>query len=60
MEIISKIENGVAWLTLNRPQVFNSFNKSMALELQDALKKSELLEQLSFMVRAKLFVLAKI
>lgn len=42
MEIISKIENGVAWLTLNRPQVFNSFNKSMALELQDALKKSEL------------------
>jgi len=30
-------ENGVATLTLNRPQVFNSFNREMALALQAAL-----------------------
>ncbi|MFM8596830.1 MAG: enoyl-CoA hydratase-related protein [Flavobacteriales bacterium] len=35
--IIQKIENGVCTLTLNRPQVFNSFNKEMALALQAAL-----------------------
>jgi 2-(1,2-epoxy-1,2-dihydrophenyl)acetyl-CoA isomerase len=32
-----KIENNVAWLTLNRPDVFNSFNREMALHLQDQL-----------------------
>ena len=35
--IIQKIENGVCTLTLNRPQVFNSFNKEMALALQAEL-----------------------
>lgn len=28
----------VGWLTLNRPAVFNSFNREMALAVQDALK----------------------
>lgn len=37
MEIIKTITNGVCKLTLNRPEVFNSFNRSMALVLQDAL-----------------------
>lgn len=32
-----KIENNTAWLTLNRPEVFNSFNREMALRLQDQL-----------------------
>jgi 2-(1,2-epoxy-1,2-dihydrophenyl)acetyl-CoA isomerase len=31
------IENGVCTLTLNRPQVFNSFTQAMAFELQAAL-----------------------
>ncbi len=31
------IENGVCWLRLNRPEVFNSFNREMALRLQDQL-----------------------
>ncbi|WP_035677027.1 enoyl-CoA hydratase-related protein [Flavobacterium limnosediminis] len=32
-----KIENNVAWIALNRPEVFNSFNREMALLLQDTL-----------------------
>lgn len=36
-----EIENGVASITLNRPKVYNSFNRQMALETQDALDKCE-------------------
>ena len=36
-EILSNLENGVLTLTLNRPAVFNSFNRTMALQLQQAL-----------------------
>ncbi len=32
-----KIENNVAWISLNRPEVFNSFNREMALSLQEKL-----------------------
>ena len=32
-----KIENNVAFLTLNRPEVFNSFDREMALNLQSNL-----------------------
>ena len=32
-----KIENKVAWITFNRPEVFNSFNREMALLLQKTL-----------------------
>lgn len=32
-----KIDGGIASLTLNRPEVFNSFNKEMAMEVQEAL-----------------------
>jgi len=35
--IQSKTENGVAHLTFNRPEVFNSFNREMALALLHAL-----------------------
>ncbi|MGV3630530.1 MAG: enoyl-CoA hydratase-related protein [Bacteroidota bacterium] len=37
MEIIKKIEKGVCYLNLNRPEVFNSFNAKMALLLQEEL-----------------------
>lgn len=33
------IQNGIAKITLNRPAVFNSFNKTMAVEVQQALDK---------------------
>ena len=32
-----KIENKIAFITLNRPEVFNSFNREMALRLQNIL-----------------------
>jgi 2-(1,2-epoxy-1,2-dihydrophenyl)acetyl-CoA isomerase len=35
--ILLQVYNGVATITLNRPQVFNSFNKKMAFAMQDAL-----------------------
>lgn len=37
MTLLEKLEKGVLTLTLNRPEVFNSFNKDMALSLQQAL-----------------------
>ena len=39
--IVLKIENKVAFITLNRPEVFNSFNREMALRLQDTLDACE-------------------
>lgn len=36
-----KIENNVAYITLNRPEVFNSFNREMTLRLQDTLDACE-------------------
>ena len=41
MEVIVTLENGVCELRLNRPEVFNSFNKSMAISLQKALDEAE-------------------
>jgi 2-(1,2-epoxy-1,2-dihydrophenyl)acetyl-CoA isomerase len=34
-------ENGVLTITLNRPEVFNSFNKEMAISLQNILNDAE-------------------
>ena len=39
--ILLKIENKVAYITLNRPEVFNSFNREMAFLLQDTLGACE-------------------
>ena len=39
--ILLKIENKVAYITLNRPDVFNSFNREMALSLQSIMDDCE-------------------
>lgn len=39
--ILLKIENKVAYITLNRPEVFNSFNREMALSLQNIMDDCE-------------------
>ena len=39
--ILLKIENKVAYITLNRPEVFNSFNRDMALSLQSIMDDCE-------------------
>ena len=39
--ILLNIESGVAFLKLNRPEVLNSFNREMALELQEVLRMAE-------------------
>ena len=39
--ILYSINNGVASIKLNRPEKFNSFNREMALAMQDALKNAE-------------------
>ena len=39
--ILLKIENKIAYITLNRPGVFNSFNRNMAMLLQDTLDACE-------------------
>ena len=36
-----KIENNIAYITLNRPEVFNSFNREMALNLQQVFDDCE-------------------
>jgi len=41
MTLIQEFKNGVCTITLNRPQVFNSFNKEMAMALQKALDECE-------------------
>jgi len=37
--ILLKIENSIGFITLNRPEVFNSFNREMALLMQETLDK---------------------
>lgn len=39
--ILFEINDGVAKITLNRPEVFNSFHKEMAMEVQDALDQCQ-------------------
>ncbi|MFO0494587.1 MAG: enoyl-CoA hydratase-related protein [Flavobacteriia bacterium] len=41
MELIINLNNGVCEIKLNRPQVFNSFNREMAIALQEALDNCE-------------------
>ncbi len=39
--IIFEIKNSIAYITLNRPEKFNAFNREMALELQKSLDECE-------------------
>ena len=39
MSILFEIKNNIAFITLNRPEKFNSFNREMALNLQQRLKE---------------------
>ena len=36
--VFFEIQNNIAFITLNRPEVFNSFNRTMALALQEIIK----------------------
>ena len=38
--ILYSVENGIATLTLNRPDVFNAFNEQLSEDVNDALKKT--------------------
>lgn len=48
--ILLKIENKVAYITLNRPEVFNSFNREMAFLLHDTLDACETNEEVRAIV----------
>ncbi len=48
--IISEISNKVCFISLNRPDKFNSFNREMALELQNELDKAEADEEVRAIV----------
>lgn len=48
--ILLKIENKVAYITFNRPDVFNSFNREMALRLQSILDDCETNEEVRAIV----------
>lgn len=39
--LLLTIENNIATITLNRPDVYNAFNDKLSYELQDALKQCE-------------------
>ncbi len=45
-----KIENKIAYITLNRPEVFNSFNREMALRLQETLDACEVNDEVRVIV----------
>lgn len=45
-----KIENKVAYITLNRPEVYNSFNREMALSLQAVMGDCEVNEEVRAIV----------
>lgn len=40
MSILLEIKDNIAFLTLNRPEKFNAFNRQMALELQEQLSEA--------------------
>ena len=41
MSILFEIKNNIAFITLNRPEKFNSFNREMALSLQEHLQEAD-------------------
>lgn len=50
MDLNISLANGVCEIKLNRPEVFNSFNRSMALNLQKALDECEMNDEVRAIV----------
>ncbi len=50
MEIYFEIVQGVAWIKLNRPEVYNAFNRSMALQMQACLDEAANAEEVRVVV----------
>jgi 2-(1,2-epoxy-1,2-dihydrophenyl)acetyl-CoA isomerase len=50
MEILFEINQGIAWIKLNRPEVYNAFNRSMALQMQSCLAEAASTEQVRAVV----------
>ena len=44
------IQNGVAWITLNRPDKLNAFNEQMGTDLMEALKEAEKAQEVRCLV----------
>lgn len=63
MEILTEHRNGVMQITLNRPEVYNSFNRTMALQMQASLNDAAANESVRAVVitgSGKAFAQAKI
>jgi 2-(1,2-epoxy-1,2-dihydrophenyl)acetyl-CoA isomerase len=50
MEISFEISEGIAWIKLNRPEVYNAFNRSMALQMQTCLTEAATAEEVRAVV----------
>lgn len=50
--ILTKTSNRITTITLNRPEKFNSFTESMALEMQESLREAESDEIRAVLIRA--------
>jgi len=48
--IVLEIKESVAWISLNRPKAFNSFNREMALALQTVLDKCDAYDEIRAVV----------
>ena len=45
-----RVEEGVAWLTMNRPETLNSFTQDFVLEINDAIRRAETEEEVRVLV----------
>jgi 2-(1,2-epoxy-1,2-dihydrophenyl)acetyl-CoA isomerase len=50
MEISFEISDGIAWIKLNRPEVYNAFNRSMALQMHACLTEAATAEEVRAVV----------
>ena len=50
MEILFEINQGIAWIKLNRPEVYNAFNRSMALQMHACLTEAATAEDVRAVV----------
>ncbi|MCF8268467.1 MAG: enoyl-CoA hydratase/isomerase family protein [Crocinitomicaceae bacterium] len=50
MEISFEISEGIAWIKLNRPEVYNAFNRSMALQMHACLTEAATAEEVRAVV----------